>query len=218
MCSVSYIWTKFPFLGISRLKFLNDSEMMQFALATLQKSPEPDDLICGDTVTLDRKSLKTTKGNTSLVNSCSWKHYKSYRGRLQLLLLLFWWEGFRQQSIWRWWRDARSKCLRRRCRVWKDRAANEEEQFADWGSSRRKADEAHANRLRCCSLVLQIIEIRLKEWRSLDAKGDFWNDRTHPFWVELTQRQYCQSRNATDVCTWTANAYEFSGDRRFWLV
>ena len=218
MCSVSYIWTKFPFLGISRLKFLNDSEMMQFALATLQKSPEPDDLICGDTVTLDRKSLKTTKGNTSLVNSWSWKHYKSYRGRLQLLLLLFWWEGFRQQSIWRWWRDARSKCLRRRCRVRKDRAANEEEQFVDWGSRRRKANEAHADRLRCCSCVLQIIEIRHEEWRSLDAKGDFGNDRTHSFWVELTQRKYRQSRNATDVRKRTADAYVFSGDRRLRLV
>jgi len=55
-------------IGISHLQFTNDSEMMQFALSTLQKSPEPDDLICGECVTLDRKSLKTTKGNTTLVN------------------------------------------------------------------------------------------------------------------------------------------------------
>jgi hypothetical protein len=37
--------------------------MLDFAVKTLKSAVEPDELICRDAVTLDRKSLKTTKCN-----------------------------------------------------------------------------------------------------------------------------------------------------------
>ena len=53
-------------VGDEKLKFSNDQELIKFALTTLQGAPDPDELVCNESTTLERKSLKFQDGKSSL--------------------------------------------------------------------------------------------------------------------------------------------------------
>jgi len=42
-----------------KLKFNNDNELIKFALTTLQAAADPEELVCNESTTLERKSLKS---------------------------------------------------------------------------------------------------------------------------------------------------------------
>lgn len=46
-----------------KLNFVNDQEMLTFALKTLTKSADPAELVCSSTATVNRTNLKSLKNS-----------------------------------------------------------------------------------------------------------------------------------------------------------